>query len=291
MKYLVTGGAGFIGSTLVDQLLEEGHEVTVLDNVSTGKWENLPSHDKLKIDQDDVSNTYNNQIAKSWEKTTKKFDVIFHLAAEARIQPSFEKPVLTHNSNVTGTVGILELCRKHKARFVYAGSSSVYHDKFANPYTFTKQLAEDYGTLYNRVYDVPVAIARFFNVYGPRQLEEGAYATVLGVFERQKRNDEPLTVTGDGEKRRDFTHVDDIVSGLIAMSKDDWNADIFNLGTGTNHSINEVAEMFDHPITYIAERPGEAQTTLADIQESKSKLGWEPKKCLKEYVDGLLSNK
>lgn len=290
MKYLVTGGAGFIGSTLVDQLLEKDHDVTVLDNCSTGKWENLPSHDRLKVDQDDVSNTHG-QIAKSWEQTRTKFDVIFHLAAEARIQPSFEKPVLTHNSNVTGTVQILELCRKHKARFVYAGSSSVYHDKFANPYTFTKQLAEDYGTLYNRVYDVPVAIARFFNVYGPRQLEEGNYATILGIFEKQFREDVPLTVTGTGEKRRDFTHVYDIVSGLIAMSKDDWNADIFNLGTGTNHSINEVAKMFNHPIEYIPNRPGEAQTTLADIQESKSKLGWEPKHCLKEYVNDLLSDK
>jgi len=290
LKYLVTGGAGFIGSTLVDRLLEEGHEVTVLDNVSTGKWENLPSHKNLKIDQDDVSNTHS-QIAKSWEETPTKFDVVFHLAAEARIQPSFEKPVLTHKSNVTGTVEILELCRKHKARFVYAGSSSVYHDKFANPYTFTKQLAEDYATLYNRVYGVPVAIARFFNVYGYRQLEEGAYATVLGIFEKQFREDLPLTVTGTGEKRRDFTHVNDIVGGLIAMSQEDWNADIFNLGTGTNHSINEVAEMFNHPIEHIADRPGEAQTTLADIQESKSKLDWEPKHCLKEYVNDLLSDK
>jgi UDP-glucose 4-epimerase len=164
----------------------------------------------------------------------------------------------------------------------------VYHDKFANPYSFTKQLAEDYGTLYNRVYGVPVAIARFFNVYGPRQLEEGAYATVVGIFERQKRNGENLTVTGDGEKRRDFTHVDDIVSGLIAMSEEDWNAEIFNLGTGTNHSINEVAKMFDHPIEYIPARPGEAQTTLADIHNSKAMLGWRPKKSLKEYVDDLL---
>lgn len=282
MKCLVTGGAGFIGSNLVDRLLEDGHEVTVWDALTTGKRDQVHKDVKFyQISVEGISPSYHYE----------KHDVIFHLAGEARIQPSFESPSTTHDSNVTGTVQILELCRKHEARFVYAGSSSVCHDKFANPYTFTKQLAEDYATLYNRLYGVPVAIARFFNVYGPRQLEDGAYATVIGIFEKQKREGKNLTVTGDGEKRRDFTHVDDIVRGLIAMSEEDWNAEVFNLGTGTNHSINEVAMMFDQPIEYIPERLGEAQTTLADIHNSNVMLEWRPKRCLKEYINDLLAAK
>ena len=276
MKCLVTGGAGFIGSHLVDRLVEdEDKQVRVYDNYSTGKKEN--HNEKAEYVQGDVANMW-----------IDKYDVIFHLAGEARIQPSFENPFLTHYSNVTGTARVLEIARKNGGRVIYAGSSSVYHDIFANPYSFTKMMAENYCTLYNKVYDIPVAIARFFNVYGPRQMEEGAYATVVGVFERQKREGKNLTVTGDGEKRRDFTHVDDIVRGLIAMSEKDWNAEVFNLGTGTNYSINEVAEMFGQPIEYIPERPGEAHTTLADIHNSKAMLGWRPWICLKEYINGLL---
>jgi len=274
MKYLVTGGAGFIGSNLVDRLIENGHEVVVWDNYSTGKKEN--ENPKVAyINENIISCEY---------RVANGYDAIFHLAAEARIQPSFEHPLLTHNSNVTGTIHVLEQARKNNCRLIYAGSSSVYHDQYANPYSFTKMKAEEYCTLYNKIFNVPISIARFFNVYGPRQLEEGTYATVIGVFEKQRREGKPLTVTGDGEKRRDFTHVDDIVSGLIAMSKQDWNAEVFNLGTGINHSINELADMFQCPYVHIPERPGEATTTLADIQFSKESLGWSPERSLQEYV-------
>lgn len=283
MKYLVTGGAGFIGSHLVDRLVDDGHEVRVYDNYSTGKKEN--ENEKADYVKGDVANM--------WED---KYDVIFHLAGEARIQPSFENPVKTHHSNVTGTMRVLEVARAPQrlghppARVIYAGSSSVYHDQYANPYSFTKLKAEEYCTLYNRIYKVPVAIARFFNVYGPRQLEDGAYSTVIGIFERQHRNDEPLTVTGTGEQRRDFTHVSDIVSGLIAMSHDDWSGNIFNLGTGRNHSINELADMFKTRKTYLPARPGEAQNTLADITLSKATLKWEPTVKLEDYINDLLDN-
>ena len=279
MNCLVTGGAGFIGSHLVERLLEDGHKVVVWDNYSTGKRENHVEgavYIELDIDCLTFPALYDPQ------------DVIFHLAGEARIQPSFEDPMLTHRSNVTGTMKVLEVARCCGARVVYAGSSSVYHDQYANPYSFTKFKAEEYCTLYNRIYKVPVAIARFFNVYGPRQIEDGAYATVVGIFQRQYRDGEPLTVTGDGKQRRDFTHVKDIVSGLIAMSKKDWKANIFNLGTGRNYSINEVAYMFKENLEYIPARPGEARETLADISQTTSVLGWEPEHKLEDYVRDLL---
>jgi UDP-glucose 4-epimerase len=281
MRYLVTGGAGFVGSHLVDQLVLQGHEVIVWDDFTTGRKENRnPKASYYAIGVESISPQYHD----------KKYDAIFHLAGEARIQPSFLKPLSVHESNVTGTAKMLELARLQRCRFVYAGSSSVYHDMFANPYSFSKQIAEHYCTLYHRIYGVPVAIARFFNVYGPRQLEEGAYATVIGVFEKQKRDNTPLTITGNGEQRRDFTHVLDIVDGLIGMVEEDHQADIYNLGTGTNHSINEVAALFKHPKQYIPKRPGEAWTTLADISLSKQRLGYEPKRKLVDYVESLEGN-
>ena len=284
MSILVTGGAGFIGSNLVDKLVSMGEDVRVLDSYSTGRHEN--ENPKAKYFNIDVADLTPDQAGIS-ESLIGGFDTIFHLAAEARIQPSFDKPLETHRSNVTGTVNILELARKYRSRVIYAGSSSVYHDPYANPYSFTKLKAEEYCTLYDKVYDVPVAIARFFNVYGPRQLTEGAYATVIGIFERQKAAGLPLTITGDGEQRRDFTHVSDIVDGLIKMSSDDWGGTIFNLGTGTNHSINQLAGLFKHDTQYIPKRRGEALTTLADIKKTQNWLGWSPKYTLEDYVNGL----
>jgi UDP-glucose 4-epimerase len=280
MKYLVTGGAGFIGSNLVDALIEQGHQVEIWDALKTGKEENInpkATFNRLYVDLIDIE-LYKGQ----------RYDAIFHLAAEARIQPSFERPKETHHSNVTATLNVLHLAKEIGSKVVFAGSSSVYHDNYANPYSFTKKIGEEYCTMFNKVYGVPVAIARFFNVYGPRQLETGAYATVIGIFEKQYRSKEPLTITGDGEQRRDFTHVSDIVAGLIAMSKEDYKADIFNLGTGTNHSINELAKMFKHEYVYIPKRRGEAETTLADINFSKRELGYQPKVKLEDYIDSIV---
>lgn len=278
MKYLVTGGAGFIGSNLVDRLINQGHEVEVWDALTTGKRHNVNPAAKLRV-------IHVESVLKMDVK--ERFDAIFHLAAEARIQPSFKNPLLTHNSNVTGTVKILEIAAETKTRVVFAGSSSVYHDIYANPYSFSKQIGEHYLHLYNRVYGVPVSIARFFNVYGPRQLQEGAYATVIGIFEKQFKEGIPLTITGDGEQRRDFTHVDDIVSGLISMSQKDYNGEVFNLGTGTNHSINELAKLFNHPFEYIPKRPGEAQVTMADLSLSQRLLGYKPTVRLEDYITSI----
>lgn len=280
MRALVTGGAGFIGSHLVDRLIADGHSVKVWDNLSTGKREQVnPAAQFHEISVDHICSELHDE---------DKIDVIFHLAGEARIQPSFRSPRLAHDSNVTGTVNMLEVARTCKARLVYAGSSSVYHDMFANPYTFTKQLAEYYCALYYTIYKVPVAIARFFNVYGPRQIEEGAYATVVGIFEKQKREHKPLTVTGNGEQRRDFTHVYDIVDGLVQIGQENRNGEVYNLGTGENFSINEVAMMFHSPVVHIPKRPGEAWVTLADTRMAR-KLGWEPKHRLPDYIEGVLN--
>lgn len=297
MKALVTGGAGFVGSHLADKLIKLGHEVVIFDNLSTGIRDNL--NPKAEFIQQCV--------CCPCEKI--ECDVIFHLAAEARIQPSFKNPFKTNASNVVGTLAMLELARKNGARFVYAGSSSFYHDQYANPYTFTKWFGEEYCKLYNKVYGVPISIARFFNVYGPRQIEEGTYATVIGIFEKQLREKQPLTITWHGRQRRDFTHVYDIVSGLIAMSDKDWGDEVFNLGTGVNYSINEVAELFlDYHgmihgqkqdfsviglenflketglVKYIPQRPGEALTTLAEIGLARKELNWEPEYRLEDYV-------
>lgn len=282
-KVLVTGGAGFIGSNLADALLAQGHEVHVWDNLCTGKEENIPK--EAFFTRRNVSKPYLEGCE------DEGFKVIYHLAALARIQPSFKDPLGTHDANTTGTQAILEVARANDAKVVYAGSSSFYHDPYANPYTFTKYIGEEYCKMYNKVYGLSVGIGRFFNVYGPRQLGEGAYATVIGIFENQKSEGKPLTITGTGEKRRDFTHVSDIVAGLMAIAEGEWNGEVFNFGTGRNHSINELADLFEPDSKhYLPNRPGEAQTTLADISFSREKLGYEPKVRLEDYVTEFVAS-
>ncbi len=288
MNVIVTGGAGFVGSNLVDKLISQGHKVLVIDNFSTGKEENLNDKAELWRNGDDLVNFFDYPAA----MLPSQVDVIFHLAALARIQPSFEKPVETYLANCTGTMVALEMARKYKAKLVYAGSSTAYSDVYLNPYAFFKHTGEQFCELYSRIYKVPTSVARFFNVYGPRQLEEGDYSTVIGIWERQYRNKEPLTITGDGTQRRDFTHVDDIVNGLIAMSQHKWNDgrlfDLFNLGTGKNYSLNEAAAMFKGAeIKYIPKRPGEAKDTLANIIDTIRYLKWTPEKNLEDYIQCL----
>ncbi len=277
-RILVTGGAGFIGSNLVDKLIELGNKVVVWDNLSTGKRDNV--HPKAILINGDIGNG---------DCPIGPFDIIFHLAACARIQPSFKYPVQYHHSNVTGTSRILELATIWKCKVIYAGTSSLFHDPYANPYTFTKWLGEEYCKLYNKVFGVPVAITRFFNVYGHRAVREGEYATAIGNFEQQTFNKETLTIYGTGEKRRDFTHVNDIVKGLILASEGEWNGEIFSFGRGRNYSINEVVAMFK-PINvkYLPDRPGEAPSTLADITFAKDKLGWQPSEKLEDYIANFL---
>jgi len=292
MKYLVTGGAGFIGSHLVDKLLAEGHVVHALDDMSTGKEENLTEakeSDNFQLIIEPM------QFVDELYKLPDKYDAIFHLAAMARIQPSFDDPVKTYWNNAFGTVAMLDVARKMDARFIYSGSSTFYFDPYINPYAFAKWLGEEACKMYNKVYDLRTGVARFFNVFGSRQIETGPFSTVIGVFEQQRRNKKLLTITGTGEQRRDFTHVADIVNGLIAIEeflrRDEWRAEVFALGTGRNHSINEVATLFEGcEIEYIPARPGEADHTLADIEYTKETLGWEPTHRLEDYIKNVIAD-
>jgi UDP-glucose 4-epimerase len=220
------------------------------------------------------------------------------MAALARIQPSIEKPHPTIVNNFLSTLNVLEYARNNNIRVVYAGSSSIHHGIYESPYAWSKFSGEDLCKLYSNVYKVETSICRFYNVYGDYQIKEGTYATVLGIFQNQYENEEPLTIVGDGEQRRDFTHVDDIVDGIIRSSEQEFYGEIFELGRGVNHSINEVASMFDidgvsegfgteYPKEYIEQRPGEYDITLADYSIAKDTLGWEPVKDVKNHIDKI----
>ena len=287
MRVLVTGGAGFVGTNLVKRLLKDGHEVISVDNYSTGKKEN--EQKGCKYYYKDLANT---QWWALWDEDycewscdcqIEPVDVIYHLAALPRITPSFKKPVDTFKSGPMATINVLEWARHHETPVIYAGSSSVTGDVYANPYTFTKWQNEHLLELYNKIFELPTSICRFYNVYGEHQANEGSYCNVLGIFERLYSEKKPLTITGDGEQRRDFTYVGDIVDGLVRCGEahlDVWgnkdvNGQSFELGNGNNRSINELAEAFgDYPTEYIDARPGEMRETLNTDTKAQDVLGW-----------------
>ena len=289
MRVLVTGGAGFVGTNLVKRLLKDGHEVISVDNYSTGKKEN--EQKGCKYYYKDLANT---QWWALWDEDycewscdcqIEPVDVIYHLAALPRITPSFKKPVDTFKSGPMATINVLEWARHHETPVIYAGSSSVTGDVYANPYTFTKWQNEHLLELYNKIFELPTSICRFYNVYGEHQANEGSYCNVLGIFERLYSEKKPLTITGDGEQRRDFTYVGDIVDGLVRCGEahlDVWgnkdvNGQSFELGNGNNRSINELAKAFgDYPTEYIDARPGEMRETLNTDTKAQDVLGWRP---------------
>ena len=282
MRVLVTGGAGFIGTNLIKRLLSDGHEVVSIDNYSTGKKEN-EQDGCTYLEHSLESLDHPSKFDKELFNIMSDPDVIFHLAAVARIQPSFKHPIYTFHSNVTATLNVLEWARGKECSIVYAGSSSSNGDKFANPYTLSKSQGEQLVELYNNVYNLPTTICRFYNVYGPHQLTEGEYCTLIGIFETQYKNNEPLTITGDGEQRRDFTHVDDIVDGLVLAANDIFFY-YYELGRGKNYSVNEIAEAFGGPIKYIDERPGEMRETLCEDTKASDILGWNPKRDVIDFI-------
>ena len=293
MKYLVTGGVGFVGTNLIKRLLKDGHKVVSLDNYSTGKKEN--EQEGCRYYNYDLSSKHTLGIYvdygtyPAWRDDD--YDVIFHLAALARIQPSIENPHTTILNNFVSTLNILEYARTKNIRFVYAGSSSFHHGLYESPYAWSKFSGEDLCKLYSSVYDTDTSICRFYNVYGPHQLEEGKYATLMGIFEKQFKNKKPLTIVGTGKQRRDFTHIDDIVDGLIRCSDQPFKGEIFELGRGVNFSIIEIANMFgkDYSKEYIPQRPGEYDVTLADYTMANKVLGWKPVKNIKDYIDSVVS--
>ncbi len=278
MKALITGGVGFVGTNLIKRLLKDGHKVVSLDNYSTGL---------IKNEQEGC--TYFNvdiRDAVDFDFFMEKPDVIFHLAALPRIQPSFDYPAITFEANVLGTMNILEWARKNNTPVVYAGSSSTHGGVYKNPYTFTKWQGEELCKMYSEIYDLPTSICRFYNVYGPHHLTEGEYCTVIGIFETQYQNNEPLTITSDGEQRRDFTHVDDIVDGLMRCSEHfTFKGEEFEFGYGENFSINVIADSFDSSKEYIDERPGEVRETLCTDKKAHKLLGWKPKKNVLDYIE------
>ena len=293
MKVLVTGGVGFVGTNLIKRLLKDGHKVVSIDNYSAGKKEN---HQGGCLYYDyDLSYNYVRDDG-------DRYDVIFHMAALARIQPSLKHPHKTIYNNFTSTLNILEYAREKTTPVVFAGSSSYHHGLWGSPYAWSKLGGEQLCELYNKVYNLPITICRFYNVYGPHQIEEGTYATVIGIFQKQYREGNPLTIVGDGEQKRDFTHIDDIVDGLVKcgnclLDEIDYpnigdsliSGKIFELGRGKNYSINEIVDMFgkDCPRINLPSRLGEYDVTLADYSLAKDVLGWQPTKDLSDYINSI----
>ena len=276
MRILVTGGAGFVGTNLIKQLLENEHEVVSVDDYSTGKKSNhIKGCQYLNRDILDIDHT----------NFIYDVDVVFHLAAKARIQPSFEQPLEYIRVNYEGTLNLIHLCINRNIPLIYAGSSSHHSGKFKNPYTFSKDMGEEIIQLYQKHFGLKSSIARFYNVYGPYQLTEGGYTTLIGRWINNIKNGLPCEIYGDGSKRRDFTHVEDIVKGLISIMDQNTYGHIFEFGRGKNHSILDVANMFGIKPTYKENKLGEAQETLADYSLAKEILGWEPKINLEQWIN------
>jgi len=241
MRILVTGGLGFVGSHLVDYLSENTEsEIVVIDNLSSESSNRNYIRDGVTYWIDDIANL------NTYRYENERFDLVYHLAALARIQPSFKDPLKYLNIDIMGTAHVCEFARRSgpSTKIIYAGSSSAFGGPMLNPYAFAKFTGEQCCEMYSEVYELSTVTARFFNVYGTRQPTSGPYATVVGVFEKQTNDGHDLTVTGTGEQRRDFTHVSDIVSGLISLSKNAYSGNVYQLGTGKNYSINDLANMF-----------------------------------------------
>jgi len=282
MRILVTGGAGFIGTNLIKKLVKEGHQVVSLDDYSTGLVDNHIGG----------VNYIHQSVQSLFLKEVEPFDKIFHLAALSRIQPSFNYPSLTFSSNVKGTEVVLEYARTTGSKVIYAGSSSKWHDPYQSPYAMYKYLGEELCKMYRKTYGMDVEIARFYNVYGPNEIVDGEMAALIGIWRNQVANNEPLTIVGDGEQRRDFTHVEDIAEGLYRIGfKTLKHEDAWELGTGINYSINEVYKMFNKHFgvscRFIPDQPGNYRETLRENDDSLTRLGWEPKDKLKEYIQTL----
>ena len=281
MKILVTGGVGFIGTNLIKKLLSEGHNVHSLDNYEVG----------LKENEQIGCFYYNNDIV-NINSLDKDFDFIFHLAALSRIQPSFNNPEETFRVNTIGTQKVCEFARLTGAKIIYSGSSSRWHNPYQSPYAASKHMGEEVCKMYKKTYGMNIEIVRFYNVYGQGEIVDGDWAAVIGKWRRQVRDSEPITIVGDGEQRRDFTHIDDIVDGLWKIGvKDVKHKDAWELGTGMNYSINEVYKMFENKFgvkcMYIDEQPGNYRKTLRKNNNALDLLGWKPKDNLLYYINQL----
>ena len=294
MKYLVVGGAGFIGSNLVDALVAEKHEVTVLDNLSTGSRDNL----NLKAIFIEADITDLEKIRPAF----KNIDGVFHLAAIPRVPFSIEHPIETHNANVNGTLNVLVASRDAGVkRFIYSASSSAYGDaqimplhedlmpRPISPYGLQKYIGEQYCYIFSLLYGLETVSLRYFNVYGRRMASNGSYLSVIKTFLQHKSAGKPLPITGDGKQTRAFTHVNDVVRGnLLAMESGKvGKGEVINVGSPKNYSINYIADLVGGPKQYIAPRI-EPKDSMADITKAKNLLGWEPRIELEQGIKELL---
>lgn len=291
---LVTGGAGFIGSNLVDTLLEKGHKVTCIDN------EHSDAHDEFYWNKNAWNVKGDIRDYDLMQELMDGVDYVFHLAAEARIQPAIKNPIEAVSINCVGTTTVLQVAREAKVkRVIYSSTSSGYgmnttpnvetqSDDCLNPYSVSKVSGEKLCKMYTQLYGLPTVTFRYFNVYGERQPLRGQYAPVIGIFLRQKASGEKLTIVGDGNQRRDFTHVSDVVNANIMAATKEVDPEafgqVYNIGTGTNYSINEIAQMIDWPTTNIAPRPGEARISLANNQKMRTTFDWSPTVKLEDWI-------
>ncbi len=298
-KAIVTGGAGFIGSHMVELLLSKGYKVLAIDNMSNGQKDNVDiflKNPNYKFLSEDLSNEFDDSIFKG-------VDYVFHMAALADIVPSIREPTRYHKANVTGTIRVLEACRKHGVKkMVYAASSSCYGipDKYPTaetaeirpqyPYAFTKYVGELYALFWHRLYGLPVVSLRFFNVYGTRARTNDTYGAVFKVFLAQKLKGLPLTIVGDGTQTRDFTYVTDVARAALMAAESGIVGEIINIGTGKPQSVNYLAKLIGGPTVPIPKRPGEPESTHADITKAKKLLKWEPKVSFEEGVKIMLDN-
>ena len=281
MKILVTGGAGFIGTNLVKKLITMGKDITSIDDYSTGLKKNeIKGVKYIKSDIELI------------DKIDTEFDLCFHLAAQSRVQPSFENPEESIRVNVNGTTKVMEWAKKHNVKVIYAGSSSKHHDPSDSPYAMTKFLGEEICKLYKKSYNVNVEIARFYNVYGPYEPLDEKFGNVIGIWRTKVRQKKPLTIVGDGNQKRDFTHVDDITDGIIKIAlSNQIHPDAWELGSGVNYSINELFKMFkdkfDITSEYIDDQPGNYRETLRVNDDLIRRLNWKPQDRLLDYINSL----
>ena len=298
MKTLITGGAGFIGSHLAELLIGRGHDVTVVDNLTSGQLKNLRSisdHPQFKFANADIRDTA--ALAPLFDG----IDWVFHLAGLADIVPSIEMPAQYYSTNVTGTFNVLECARKCGVkRFLYAASSSSYGIpdiyptpesspiKPQYPYALTKYMGEELVLHWASVYKLPAISLRLFNVFGTRSRTSGAYGAVFGVFLAQKLNGRPLTVVGDGTQTRDFTYVTDVAEAFLCAAESDISGEAMNVGSGNHYSVNHLVELLGGDVEYIPKRPGEPDCTFGDVSKISRLLGWKARVPFAEGVSQML---
>jgi len=293
MKYLVTGGAGFIGSNLVDKLISLGHDVICIDDESAECHEQFYWNDKAQNYKYDICDY--DLIAPLF----KNIDCVFHVASDARIQPAILNPKKSIQSNAVGTANVLELCRVNKVnRLIYSSTSSSYGKKALlpnqetqspdplTPYSAAKVFGENLARVYYNLYGLQTISLRYFNVYGDRQPLKGQYAPVIGLFLKQHKEGKSLTVVGDGSQRRDFTHISDVIEANILSSEiDNGFGEVYNIGYGSNYAILDIANMISDDINFIPSRIGEVQETFASNEKFKQLTGWVPKISLREWLN------